>query len=119
MRPQLPVRAAVANAAVGMLAATTYLSAGSPAAADSDTQGAPVTVSIHDASLDYGQALVASGRIASTQAGQGVALQARDAGTTAFRTVRTGTTTKGANVVSVNDLPSQPRSVRWSITDSN
>ena len=54
-----------------------------------------MTVSIHDASLDYGETLVASGRIASTQAGQRVALQARDAGTTAFRTVKTGTTTRG------------------------
>ena len=99
MRPQNLLRAVPALGLASVLGSTIALSAAAPAAAQSDTPGAPIQITVHDGSLRFGAAVDVTGRVASGQPGVPVALQFRPAGGAAWVPLRAAATQDGGAFV--------------------
>ncbi|UGS36345.1 septal ring lytic transglycosylase RlpA family protein [Capillimicrobium parvum] len=95
MRPQNPLRAVPALGLASVLGSTIALSAAAPAAAQSDTPGAPIQITVRDGSLRFGAAVDVTGRLASGQPGVPVALQFRPAGGAEWVALRSAVTQDG------------------------
>lgn len=95
MRPQTLLRAVPAVGLAGVLGSVIALSAAAPAAAQSDTPGAPIQIDVRDGSLRYGAAVDVRGHLASGRAGVPVALQYRPSGATDWRPLGATATAEG------------------------
>ena len=78
MRPIL--RRVPLHATVGALSTTMMLGTAALAVAQADTSSAPLPMAVKDASLHFGQRLVATGRLTAADAGRRVALQLQPQG---------------------------------------
>jgi len=96
MRPQLWLRARGSLAAFGLLSTTTILAAGaSLAASASDAQDAPVTASVADHTLSFGQSALVRGRLSDGAAGVPVALEFAPRGTADWHPIASAVTGSG------------------------